>query len=385
MNSADTANARMNDDVAYLAALDRRTTTGGERRSAEWLADRLAQLGAADVALTTFRGHSSWAPAHLGHVAMGLLTGLLPAPAGTLATLGVAVSYELEVSGRNQWFRRLLPARRGVSVSARLPAAGRPRRTLVLVAHHDAAHNGLVWHPRVLAANRRWSHRTGRAVPSHAIPLAAMAVGALPFTGPYIAARAVLCLAGVAMVQSMRSHTTPGANDNATGVAAVLELARRLTAEPLPDTDVLVVFPGGEEAGNTGMRAWMTTMRGRLAPDRTLVLNLDSLGSGGHLVLARREGLTGRMARRDVDALLRIGSTAGIDVRSVTFPNVCDATIARHAGMRAATLLSYADGWVSNLHLKADAVEAVGWNTVNDAVALTEHIARAWDDGSLPA
>ncbi|MGX1806527.1 M28 family peptidase [Nocardia sp. NPDC055321] len=374
---------RLVEAVGALTALDRRTGSSGERRSAEWIAGQLRELGAGDVRLSTFRAQTSWAPVHLAHTIAALALGARSGRAARIANAGVALSYELEVSGRGQWLRRVLPAGRGVSVSARIPATGPARRTLVLVAHHDAAHNGMVWHPRTVAANRRRSSRTGRAVPSHAIALVAMAATALSPKWIRRGSRVVLAGAGLAMAQSMRTYTTPGANDNATGVAAVLELARGLRAAEYPDTDVVLLFPGGEEAGNLGMVAWMREARAALDPSRTLVVNLDSLGSGGHLVVARREGMTGWLAARDVNAARAAAARTGIELRAVTFPNVCDTSIARHAGMRAISLLSYADGWISNLHLRSDTIENVVWETVEDAITLTARLAAAWNDGSI--
>ena len=380
--SATTPAEEMARDVAALAQLDRRTTRPGERRSAELLAARLTEAGAVDVAVTEFRAQSSWVPAHLAHLTGAVAASAVSGMWARCASAAVAVSYELEVSGRNQWLRRLLPAGRGVSVSARVPAVGRAYRTLVLIAHHDAAHNGLVWHPKTVALNRFRSQRTGRAVPSHMPVLLAMLVSALPHARLRLGARLVLGGAGLAMIQSMCSPTTPGANDNATGVAAAVELARRLRAAPLADTEVIILCPGGEEAGNVGMRAW-ARRRARFEPDHTLAIGLDSLGSGEHLVVARREGLTGWMAERDIAAAQRIAAQAGIDLPAVAFANVCDTTIAKHAGMRAISLLSYDRGWIGNLHLASDAAEVVGWNTVVDAVDLTERIARAWDRGEI--
>ncbi|RDI67995.1 M28 family metallopeptidase [Nocardia pseudobrasiliensis] len=369
-------------DVAALARLDRRTTGPGEHRSAELIAARLTEAGAKTVEITGFRSQSSWAPTHLAHLIAAVTASFLPGPLKRSAAVATAVSYELDVSGRSHWLRRLLPAGRGVSVSARLPSLGPPRRTIVLLAHHDAAHNGLVWHPKAIAPNRFRSRRTGRSVPSHAPALLAILATALSHPGTRRPLRLVLSALGVAMIQSMRSPTTPGANDNATGVAAVLELTRRLRATPLTETEVIVLFPGGEEAGNVGMRAW-TERQLRFDPARTLAIGLDSLGSGGHLVVARREGLTGRMSDRDIAAAQRIAAQAGIELPAVTFANVCDTTIARHAGMRAISLLSYDRGWIRHLHLRSDTPDAVGWNTVTAAVELTARLAHAWDRGEI--
>jgi hypothetical protein len=260
-----------------------------------------------------------------------------------------------------------------------VPAKNQPVRTVVLVAHHDAAHNGLVWHPRTVAANRAWSKRTGRTLPSHVPVLAGLAAMAAPNRWVRRTGVGYLAILAAAMVQSMRSSTTPGANDNATGVATVLELARRYAVEPLSNTEILLVFPGGEEAGNVGMRAWAHSTRGRLHTAETLVLNLDSLGSGGQLVLARQEGLTSRLPACDLDFATGVASKSGIALRTVVFPNVCDATLARYEGMHAMTILSYEDGWINNLHLASDTGEEIRWNTVVDALALAGNMASEWN------
>ena len=369
----------MREDVETLARLQRRTTTAGEHASAEWVAGRLRALGAEDVRVVTFRGQSTWAWAHGAHMLAGLAASWVRGRAGRLLGVLVAVSYELDVSARSQWLRRLLPARPGYSVEARIPSGASARRTLVLVAHHDAAHTGLVWRPIANAANRRRSARSGRAFPSHTAPLIGLATAA---TGPRCLqgpARLLLAISTLLFGQAALSPTVPGANDNATGVAAVLELARRLKERPLPGVDVVIVSPGGEEAGSVGLRAWMRGPGKSLDRRSTLVVNLDAIGSGGHLVVSRREGLTGWFRSVDVDLARRGARLAGLTApRVVTFPNVTDAFVARRAGLRAVSILSYDDGWISNLHLPSDAPVNVGWSTVDQAIALTEGMVEAW-------
>jgi Zn-dependent M28 family amino/carboxypeptidase len=189
----------------------------------------------------------------------------------------------------------------------------------------------------------------------------------------------LLAISTLLISQAALSRTVPGANDHATGVAAVLELVRRLKQKPLPGVDVVIVAPGGEEAGSVGMRAWMRGPGRSLDRQSTLVVNLDAIGSGGHLIVSRREGLTGWFQRDDVDLSQRGAQVAGLRApRVVTFPNVTDAFVARHAGLRAVSILSYDDGWISNLHLPSDVPANVAWSTVGQAVALTEGMVEAW-------
>ncbi|WP_062992973.1 M28 family metallopeptidase [Nocardia anaemiae] len=370
---------RLARDIDFLCALDRRTGRDGEQRSAAYIAERLRQAGAHDVAESIFRTQPSWTPVHVAHIAAGMIAAALPGSTARVVNAAVAASYELDVSGRSQWSRRFLPGARGTSVSARIPAAAEARRHLVLVAHHDAAQTGLVWGPAAVAASRYLSRQTGRAIPSHLPALAALSAMAVPSRSVRTAACAVLAGTAALMIQSMRSPTTPGANDNASGVATVLELARRLAAAPLPETEIHLVLPGGEEVGSLGIQAWLEHIDGRLDPQRTLVVNIDAVGSRGHLVVARHESLTGRIAGGCVERAVNTAAEADIEISTATLPNPTDAVALTRAGLPTISLLSGEDGWISHLHRMSDTIDNVDWQTVNDAVTLTELIAKGWD------
>ena len=62
----------------------------------------------------------------------------------------------------------------------------------------------------------------------------------------------------------------PAAADNASGVAAVLEAARVLTAAPPGALELTVAFLDAEEAG-----AWGSAHHAPALPPDTLVINLD--------------------------------------------------------------------------------------------------------------
>jgi hypothetical protein len=70
----------------------------------------------------------------------------------------------------------------------------------------------------------------------------------------------------------------PGANDNASGVALLLDLAAEIAKKPLPYTTVFVFF-AGEEAGLLGSEAMLRDRKLPLSHIRFL-LNLDLMGSG---------------------------------------------------------------------------------------------------------
>jgi SAM-dependent methyltransferase len=92
---------RLRRDVQQLSSLDRRTTSPGERQSADWIARRLGDIGATDVAVTEFRSQSSWGPANVAYELAALAVSTVPGKAARLLAAALAASYELEVSGRN--------------------------------------------------------------------------------------------------------------------------------------------------------------------------------------------------------------------------------------------------------------------------------------------
>lgn len=75
----------------------------------------------------------------------------------------------------------------------------------------------------------------------------------------------------------------PGAADDMSGVATILETVRALRAGPPLRNDVTVVLTDGEEAGLHGARAWV---REQLPSDRpTVVLNWEARGVAGPSML----------------------------------------------------------------------------------------------------
>ena len=78
--------------------------------------------------------------------------------------------------------------------------------------------------------------------------------------------------------RNRRGEIHNGADDNASGVAAVLELARRLAAGPAPQRRILLICFSGEERGLLGSRHYT---RQPVFPldDTVFMLNLDMIGS----------------------------------------------------------------------------------------------------------
>lgn len=101
---------------------------------------------------------------------------------------------------------------------------------------------------------------------------------------------------------------SPGANDNAGGVAVLLELARLLAAQPLRATVVFIAF-GSEEAGLVGSQAFVRRITGRERVLALGMLNLDCIGVGDRLSISTLPGADPSLRDRALAAAAQHGVT----------------------------------------------------------------------------
>ncbi|QEC48173.1 Zn-dependent exopeptidase M28 [Baekduia soli] len=349
-------------DIAALAGMARGSASPGEAGAARWVADRLRERGVTDLHVRTFRGQGTYAWAHAAHVAVALLGG--PAAPAALASL------ELDASGRAPWLRRVLPGRPGTTLVAAAGDPGAPA-TVALVAHLDTARTGLAWHPRLTGPGAARRLRT-RAVPPYLAPVAAGALlAALPGRRPRRLGRALLAVALAAELDIARSPHVPGANDNATGVAA----AMALLVDPPPGVRLVGVFCGCEESGMAGMRDWLAAEGRALAPD--LVLGLDTLGCGTPIVLRAEATLLPHRYRAADLALADAGAArAGLPApQRWRIGGWTDAVLARFAGLPAISLLSIGpQGAFTRYHRSDDVPAGVDLGCVEACLRLARGI-----------
>ena len=358
-------------DVEALCAIVRDSAGAGERASARLVADRLRDVGASGVRVEPFRFQGSWGPRHALHFGAGIVAAATRRRALALAALA---SFDAEFSGRSQWLARVLPRGAGANVVARQPARGERRRTLVLVAHHDAAQTGFVWRHRWLAGPDVGSRAAGQEL--------AFLLAAAPSARLRAAGAALLGVGVAAALDVARSPTVPGASDNATGVAAVIELMRRFAADPPHRCEVIAVVPGAEESGMGGMRAWLRAEGARLDPHSTLVLGLDTLGAGDPVVL-EGEGPPRAVRYRGEDLAWadRGAVRAGLDrPQRVRLGGWTDPALARLAGLPTISLLSMRDRSFTNYHLPSDTPDRVDWRSVAACMRLADATAREWSE-----
>jgi len=376
--------------VETLSSIHRPTASHGERVAAEWLAERLGELGArAGIEVDDVHG-TYWWPLGLAAGA-GALGGLstLAGQRSVGATIAAAAAAAIadEVPPRGRRLRRLLPRHRAHQVVGEVgPSAA--ERTLVLHAHHDAAHPGLLFHPGIpkLADRIGFIERNNTSPPLLAPVIGgplAVAAGALTrqrwltWAGTIVSAGSAAALADIGLRDAV-----PGANDNATGVAVLIAIARALAERPLADTRVLLLSTS-EEALCEGMQRFAERHFEELLIERTFFLSIDTVGSP-HLLVLRGEGMMG-MRDYPAEALELIdGLAEELDI--ALFPNLrlrnaTDGVFPLRAGYPCASLCSCTDlKQPANYHWHTDVPENVDYGTVADAVRLTEALVRRLDE-----
>jgi hypothetical protein len=385
--------AHLRQAIAHLAAIDRPSASPGEREAAEWIAAQLAEFGC-DARVEEERAHGGyWFPLGVPNALAGA-AGLLARRGGRrrrglAAAVGAVAAAAIwdDVGGGRLWFRRrFLPSRPTWNVVAETGDAS-AARTLVLVAHHDAAHWGLLFHPGVLPLVHRYApgllERTNTSPPLMAPVFAGpalVALSALAGRRRALTAGTVLALGSAATFAEIGARdAVPGANDNLTGVATLIGVATELAERPLEGLRVLLVSTGSEEGFMEGMQAFARRHFPALPPERTHVVCVDTVGSP-HLALIEGEGmLRMRDYPDDVKQLVAdCARDAGVARRrGLRFRNATDGLIALRAGYPTAAIGSVTDLKVpSNYHWPTDTAENVDHGSVSDAVTLCTAIAR---------
>jgi len=370
-----------------LERIYRPSASEGERRAAEWLVERFAEEGA-EARIEAEPAHGTyWWPLGIG-AGLGVLGAALALRGrrllgGLLGAIGAAGIADDFPPGQRR-LRRVLPGRTTYNVVCEL---GEPEavRTVVVIAHHDSAHSGLVFHPGIppLADRLGLIEKTDTSpalmAPVIGGPLLA-ALGAL--SGSRLLAKLGLAL-GIGSVAAMADigarKAVPGANDNGTSVVALLALARRFREDRPRGVRVILLSTGSEESFSEGMKAFGERHFPRLPRDSTFFLCLESIGSP-HLLILRGEGFL-RMREYPPRALALMDGLAE-ELGIWLFPNLrlhngTDGLEPACAGYETAVLAGCTDlKQPANYHWGHDLAENVDFGTVEDGVRLSEAAIR---------
>jgi len=376
-----------------LERIERPSASEGERRAAEWLVGQLAELGAG-ARIEAEPAHGTyWWPLGIGAM-LGVLGAalalrgrrLLGALFGAIGAAGIADDFP----PRQRRLRRLLPRRTTYNVVCELgdPAA---ERTVVFIAHHDAPHSGLVFHPGAAQIADRLGliERSNTSPPLMAPVIGGPLLAALgAVTGKRPLAKLGLLLGlgtTAAMADIGLREVVPGANDNGASCVVLLALAKRFAEQPPQGVRVILLSTGSEESFSEGMKAWGERHFPDLPKDSTLFLCLEALGSE-HLLVLRGEGFLKihEYSPRALAFMDRLAGEMGIwlypDLR---IHNGTDGLEPLAANYETAVLCSCNNlKQAANYHWPTDIAANINYATVERAInlcqAVVQHLSRRW-------
>jgi hypothetical protein len=379
--------AWLRERLEELERIYRPSASAGERRAAEWLVGQLRLLGAeARIEAADVHG-TYWWPLGIG-TALGALGGFaalrgkrkLGAALGALGAAGIASDFP----PHQRRLRAPLPKRTSYNVVCEI---GDPdaEQTIVVSAHHDSAHSGIVFHPAIpKIADRLGMIENVETSPALMAPVIGgpllVALGALTGFKPLTKIGTVLGAGATAAMAEIGSRkVVPGANDNGTAVVSLLALAKRLAEHPAPGIRVVLLSAGAEESFSEGMKAFGERHFAELPRESTFFLVLESTGSP-HLLVLRGEGFL-KMYDYPAPALELLDSTAE-ELGIWLYPNLrlhngTDGLEALASGYETAVIAGCDDlKQPANYHWPNDLAENVDFGSVADGIRLAEATIR---------
>jgi hypothetical protein len=124
---------------------------------------------------------------------------------------------------------------------------------------------------------------------------------------------------------------SPGAGDDASGVAVVIETLRALKAGPALERDVIVLFDDGEENGFHGAHLFVDEHP--WAKEIGVVLNFDARGNSGPSIMFETSDGNGWLVDQYAQAVPHpLATSVSMDIYKI-MPNSTDMTIFKRAGM----------------------------------------------------
>jgi acetylornithine deacetylase/succinyl-diaminopimelate desuccinylase-like protein len=379
---------------AYELSFPRYPGTEGDRAAIELVAAKLDDSGLAvqreeftyDIGPAFLALRVLMLSAALLLLAAGLLAGRsLVAAAFCLGTALVAGGVFLAWA---PWLERIYraPGPTRTSNVFAVREAARPRATLIFLAHHDSKSQNLTLPFRAFF--------TLGAIGSSLVLAALLvlaAVGVSPTAGAWPVALGVAAAISLAVLSTIHNgNRSPGGVDNAGSVGILLELARRLPEQIVPEVELIFLSPGAEEDHMVGAMRWLDAHAEQLADRPVFAINIDGAGIPGRVVLLERYGLGGLFSPELSRVAREAAEELGIEPRGVYLPPAMgvDAIPFVNRGIPCLTLSSGSLGRASlSVHSAGDVAENLDERALAEVAALAAEMAARLAEraGSSPA
>jgi hypothetical protein len=366
----------------------RGSTTENERQAAEYIKGEMETIGL-ETRLEHFVSYTSFSWVFLiiygGSFAAGLIGWGRPFWGVMLSALMLAVFYG-ECTSRWKAASGILPKRPSQNVLGILKNES-AKKKLILVAHYDSSKSGLSFHPAFVDSFR--SSFVISAV-MMIVLLEALIIRFFGGGGTLLSLLRIVPMAYMVLPIILLIHReifgryVQGAADNASGVATMLEIAEKLSANPPKNFEVWVLATGCEEVNLVGMGSFMRSHQYEINRDTTYFLNLDNLG-GGSLRYVTGEGML-KVYPSSPEMICAAERVAADEEFKDVRPHVyrlagLDALVASSRGYKVLSLmgLDESDG-IPNWHWPTDTPDNVDFSLADKGAEFALRIVSAMDE-----
>ncbi|UNC92359.1 M28 family metallopeptidase [Candidatus Contubernalis alkaliaceticus] len=276
---------------------------------------------------------------------------------------------------------KFMPGGLSQNVLGKIKAKKYPVKTVIFTAHYDTSRSGLMFDPESVKNFRVifLFNYISMGIISVLYGLSNFLVNPHILTLWYLSFPFALFLFTSLLMliqRELRGDYISGANDNASGVSVLLELAREFSSNPFDFVEPWFLATGSKEAGTVGMIKFLDHYK--LNKENTFFVNLDSIGTGD-LKYILKEGI---LKQHHADSkLLKMARLSAEEKPKLNFTGASynllatDATAAMARGYKAMTLIALDDeGMVSNWHWHTDTYERVEKGNLQAAKEMSKRI-----------
>lgn len=368
----------------------RGSATRAERNAAKYLAETLEPV-ADNVTVQPFKSVPtfSWAFG-LYYFLMVVTAILIPAwpVAAALLALANVIAYLCECH-TFEALTRILPKDKSqniIAVKSRPSPQGDRLPRIILTAHYDTSRSGLNFHPKLVTAFRQ--SFIALNVSMAALLVLALTAGFASFMGLRLPGYfslfslpfAIYLMFSVLLLvhREIWGVHVPGGNDNASGVAVMLDSFIHLANNLPAGAEVWAVATGCEEAGTVGMLRFLEEYGDQIKDD--YIINMDNLGIG-QVKYITGEGMFLAMPS-DRDMILAAAACArenpDLDIGPHVYKSLTtDAAPALARGYKVMSIMAFTeDGVLPNWHWPTDRAEFVNPQNLITSSILVQSIAR---------
>ncbi len=178
-------------------------------------------------------------------------------------------------------------------------------------------------------------------------------------------------------------NTSPGALDNASGLAVLMELARYFAVNPPEKVNLRFIATGAEEDGLVGMVKNLESGDNKYIKGKTAFVNLDCVGGTGVIKIIDSYGIPPVFTSRKLSGRLKtIARELDIRAKSVYSPAGAgyDSIPAAYRGFESVTLACCRlFGELSRIHSDEDVVDIINASSMEKTFSLCKHLVETYE------